>query len=54
MGMPFEIVCYNCDTSLYSTDLKHAGSILKLSNGKCKKCGEYLALRDFVGAMDKN
>ncbi|MGQ9719069.1 MAG: hypothetical protein ACUVWK_04435 [Nitrososphaerales archaeon] len=52
--MTFEIVCYNCNTSLYSTDLKRASNVLKLNNGRCKKCGEYLALRDFVGVTDKN
>ncbi|MGQ9719463.1 MAG: hypothetical protein ACUVWK_06485 [Nitrososphaerales archaeon] len=47
--MPFEIVCNNCGTSLYSgMDLKYPSNILKLYNGRCKKCGEALSLRDFV------
>ncbi|MEM3437675.1 MAG: hypothetical protein QXP55_03960 [Nitrososphaerales archaeon] len=47
--MPFEIVCDNCGTSLYSgMDLKYASNILKLYNGKCKKCGELLSFRDFT------
>ncbi|MCP8309206.1 MAG: hypothetical protein H3Z53_10725 [archaeon] len=49
MGLPFEIVCDNCGTFLYSgMDLKYASSILKLYNGRCKKCGELLSLRDFI------
>jgi len=47
--MPFEILCDNCGASLYSgIDLKYASNILKLYNGKCKKCGEFLSYRDFA------
>ncbi|MCP8322890.1 MAG: hypothetical protein L6N96_01760 [Candidatus Methylarchaceae archaeon HK02M2] len=47
--MPFEIVCNNCGTPLYSgMDLKQANNILKLYNNKCKKCGELLSTRDFI------
>lgn len=49
MDLPFEIVCDNCGASLHSgMDLKYASKILKLYNGRCKKCGELLSARDFI------
>ncbi|MFQ6135344.1 MAG: hypothetical protein ACE5KU_05985 [Nitrososphaerales archaeon] len=47
--MTFRIVCSECETPLYSGyDLKSARDILKITGGKCGKCGACLSPHDFT------